>query len=178
MTLAEKLEKSVRWSRAHRGDADARAYGADGEPVCIVCGERIVRTHGGSLPKVCPDCRDAYNAGFEISRRKVDGQGLVAAIQRAAEKLAGVAPSRGGAMPKRGFTPYRIRRRRLDNCGTERVTTWRGMPCMGGGYALNKAAALAPAWDAPEAPKPAAPKKKRKDGAGGAKPPKSARETI
>ncbi len=157
MTLVEKLERAVRWSRAHRGDADARAYGEDGEPVCVVCGGRIVRTHGGPLPKTCADCHEVYRAGWELSRRGVEGDSLVVAIERTAARMA--------KTPKKGRTPYSVRRKRIEAAGNERVTTWRGMPCMGGWFAQNTASSLAPAWDAPTVPLSAVSKKKRKGGA-------------
>jgi hypothetical protein len=139
MTLTEKLERSVRWSRAHKGDLDARLYGEDGKPVCIICGERIVRTHGGSLPKTCANCREIHRVGWELSRRKVEGDALFAVIERAAARLA--------AHPaKRGYTPYKMR------VPMKVVGGWRGRPCMGGGYSQNSATALVPDWNAATAP--------------------------
>ncbi len=44
---------------------------------------------------------------------------------------------------------YALRRRRLEAAGTERVTTWRGRPCIGGGCA-GHAEPIEPAWDAPK----------------------------
>ena len=156
MTVVEKLERSVRWSRAHRGDADARAPIVDGVPRCIVCGGRIVRTHGGAMPKTCADCREIHRAGWELSRRGVDGDSLVVAIERAAARLAKTSA-------KRGYTPYSVRRKRIAAAGTERMTTWRGRPCMGGSF-VAPSARLAPAWDAPSVPKSIVGKKKRKGG--------------
>ena len=144
MTVVEKLERSVRWSRAHKGDADARAYGADGVTRCIVCGGRIVRTHGGAMPKTCADCREIHRAGWELSRRGVEGDSLVVAIERAAARFAKTSA-------KRGRTPYSVRRKRIEAAGTGRVTTWRGRPCIGGGCA-GHAEPITPAWDAATVP--------------------------
>ena len=49
-----------------------------------------------------------------------------------------------------GKTPtgYALRRRRLEAVGTERVTTWRGRPCIGGGCA-GHGESVKTAWDAP-----------------------------
>ncbi len=159
MTITEKLERAVRWSMAHRGDADARAYGEDGEPCCIVCGGHIVRTHGGGLPKTCANCRAVYRAGWELSRRRIDGAELAEAIQRAANRFEGggapcVATRRG--KPKKKATPYFVRRARIEAAGNGRVTTWRGQPCMGGGCAAP-AEPIRTAWDA--APVPCVPAK-------------------
>lgn len=142
MTLAEKLERSVRWSRAHRGDLDARNSDEDGEPICIICGEPIgLRTHGGAMPKTCADCREIHRAGGKLSRRKIWGNELFVAIERAAARFS-VHPA------KCRCTPYSVRRKRIEAAGTERVTTWRGRPCIGGGCA-GHAEPITPAWDAP-----------------------------
>ena len=140
MTLTEKIERSVRWSRAHRGDADARLYGADGEPVCIICGGPLGgRTHGGALPKTCAGCREIHRLGTELSRRKIDGDALFAVIERAAARFV--------AHPaKRGYTPYKLR------VPMKVVGGWRGRPCMGGGYSQNCATSLTPDWNAATVP--------------------------
>ena len=141
MTLTEKLERSVRWSRAHKGDLNARLYGEDGEPICVICGERIVRTHGGPLPKTCADCRGILRAMRDVSRQKTEGDALFAAIERAAARFV-------GTQGKHRYTPYSVRRKRIEAAGTERVTTWRGRACIAGGCA-GHAEPIAPVWDAP-----------------------------
>lgn len=49
---------------------------------------------------------------------------------------------------KKPPTRYEQRRRRLEAAGAERVTTWRGRPCIGGGCA-GHAEPIKTAWDAP-----------------------------
>ena len=48
-------------------------------------------------------------------------------------------------------TGYALRRRRLEAVGTERVTTWRGRPCIGGGCA-GHGESVKTAWDAATVP--------------------------